>query len=237
MVIPVYDHNPFKWPTPPYVMWSLIAINFFIFAVQSAVSPGEVDLIDQLGSVIPASFTGASIPGTLPAPLTLFTSMFLHENFMHVFGNMIFLFVFGDDIEEAIGHFRFLVFYFTCGIAASLTFILSDPNANIELFGASGAVAGVIAAYVLFRPCARVTAFLGLIPLRLPAYWIIGGWGIWQIIEATTHVQDGVAYWGHVGGMAAGAILLVLMRPPGIKLFDCAHSEPVLKDGHYLPPR
>jgi membrane associated rhomboid family serine protease len=237
MVIPLYDHSPFKWPAPPYVMWSLIAINFFVFAAQSMATPGEVGLIDQTASVIPAAFTGTPIPGALPAPLTLVTSMFLHENFMHVFGNMIFLFVFGDDIEEAIGHLRFFVFYFACGIAASLTFILSNPNAQIELFGASGAVAGVIAAYLLFRPCAKVTALLGLIPLRVRAYWIIGGWAIWQAIEAANHVQDGVAYLAHIGGLAAGAILFVLMRPPGIRLFDCAHSEPVLKDGHYAPPR
>jgi len=237
MVMPLYDHSPFKWPTPPYVMWSLIAVNFFIFAIQCAASPGEVDAIDQAASVIPAAFTGTSIPGALPAPLTLITSMFLHANFMHVFGNMIFLFVFGDDIEEAIGHFRFFIFYFASGIFASLVFILSNPSAQIELFGASGAVAGVIAAYLLFRPCAKVTALLGLIPLRLRAYWIIGGWAIWQVIEAANHVQDGVAYWAHVGGLAAGAILFVLMRPPGIKLFDCVNSEPVLKDGHYLPPR
>ncbi len=237
MVMPLYDHSPFKWPTPPYVMWGLIAINFIIFAVQSTASHGAVNMIDRVASVIPAAFMGSPVPGALPAPLTLITSMFLHANFMHVFGNMIFLFVFGDDIEELLGHWRFLGFYFACGIAASLTFVLSDPGAKVELFGASGAVAGVIAAYLMFRPCAKVTVLLGLIPLRLRAYWIIGGWAVYQIIEAANDVQDGVAYWGHVGGMAAGAILFILMRPPGIKLFDCVHSEPVLKDGHYAPPR
>jgi membrane associated rhomboid family serine protease len=237
MVMPVYDHSPFRWPTPPYVMWSLIAINFIIYGIQCLATPDQVSALQQYGSVIPAAFTGTSIPGTLPAPVTLITSMFLHENFMHVFGNMIFLFVFGDDIEEAIGHFRFFVFYFACGIAAALAFVLSAPGAKIELFGASGAVAGVIAAYALFRPCAKVTALLGLIPLRLRAYWIIGLWAAWQIFDAANGVQDGVAYWAHVGGLAAGAILFVLMRPPGVRLFDCAHSEPVLVDGHYAPPR
>jgi membrane associated rhomboid family serine protease len=236
MVMPLYDHSPFKWPTPPYVMWSLIAINFFVFAVQSLASPGEADAFQQVAAVNPAAFTGTPIAGALPAPLTLITSMFLHANFMHVFGNMIFLFVFGDDIEEAIGHLRFLIFYFACGIVASLTFILINPSAQIELFGASGAVAGVIAAYLLFRPCAKVTVLLGLIPLRLRAYWIIGGWALWQVVEAANQVQDGVAYWAHVGGLAAGAILFAAMRPAGIKLFDCVHSEPVLKDGHYAPP-
>jgi membrane associated rhomboid family serine protease len=237
MVMPIYDHNPFKWPTPPYVMWSLVAINFVVFGLQSTLNPAQVDAIERMGSVIPASFTGASIPGTLPAPLTLVTSMFLHGNFMHVFGNMIFLFVFGDDIEEAIGHWRFLLFYFGCGFAADCAFVVSDPHAKIELFGASGAVAGVIAAYLLFRPCAKVTALLGLIPLRMRAYWIIGGWAVWQLIEAATNVHDGVAYWAHVGGLAAGAILFAIMRPAGVRLFDCVHSEPVLVDGRYSLPR
>jgi membrane associated rhomboid family serine protease len=233
MVMAIWDHSPFKWPKPPYVMWSLVTVNFIVFGLQCALSPAQVDAIEQLGSVIPASFTGASIPGTLPAPLTLITSMFLHGNFMHVFGNMIFLFVFGDDIEEAIGHWRFFLFYFGCGFAAALAFVVSDPGAKIEMFGASGAVAGVIAAYLLFRPCAKVTALLGLIPLRVRAYWIIGGWAVWQFIEAATNVRDGVAYWAHVGGLAAGAILFAVMRPPGVRLFDCVHSEPVLVDGHY----
>jgi membrane associated rhomboid family serine protease len=237
MVMPIYDHNPFKWPQPPYVMWSLVAINFAVFGLQSALTPAQNDVIEWMGSVIPASFTGASLPGTLPAPLTLITSMFLHGNFMHVFGNMIFLFVFGDDIEEAIGHWRFLLFYFGCGIVAAGAFIASEPHARIELFGASGAVAGVIAAYLLFRPCAKVTALLGLIPLRVRAYWIIGGWALWQLIEAATNVRDGVAYWGHVGGLAAGAVLFAIMRPAGVRLFDCAHSEPVLVDGRYSLPR
>ena len=157
--------------------------------------------------------------------------MFLHANFMHVFGNMLFLFVFGDDIEEVLGHWRFLVFYLACGIGAGLTFVLSDPSSTTELIGASGAVAGVISAYLLFRPCAKIWCLLGLIPLQLRAYWIIGGWAILQVVEASTGAQDGVAYWAHVGGLITGAILFVVMRPAGVRLFDCVHSEPVLVAG------
>ena len=106
---------------------------------------------------------------------------------MHIFGNMIFLFVFGDDIEDALGHWRFLLFYLACGLGADAAFVLSDPTSNIDLIGASGAVAGVISAYLLYRPCAKVTALLGLIPLRLRAYWLIGLWVILQIGEIASN--------------------------------------------------
>ena len=111
MVLPLWDHSPFKWPTPPYVMWSLIVINFLVFFVQAAGGSDQMDQVDHVAGLDSGGvLRAAGIAGALPAPLTLITSMFLHANFMHVFGNMIFLFVFGDDIEEVLGHWRFLVF-------------------------------------------------------------------------------------------------------------------------------
>jgi len=247
MVMPIWDHNPFKWPTPPYVMWLLIAVNFAVFFLQAGAGTVEMDRADQIAGLIPASFSG-SVPtlGALPAPLTLITYQFLHADFWHVFGNMIFLFVFGDDVEELLGHWRFLGFYLACGVAAGLAFVLSAPGAKTELIGASGAVAGVIAAYLLYRPCAKVTVLLGLIPLRIRAFWVIGGWALWQMVEAANRIQDGVAYWAHVGGLAAGAGLFVVMRPAGVRLFDCAQpavlrpalaeSEPGQSYRGHLPP-
>lgn len=238
MVMPIYDHSPFRWPTPPYVMWSLLAVNFGIFLFQAGVEPENAAAIDHAAGLIPAAYAALGHSGSaLSPPFTLLTYMFLHANFMHVFGNMLFLFVFGDDIEEAIGHLRFLVFYIACGVGSGIAFILSDVHSSIDLIGASGAVAGVIAAYLMFRPCAKVTVLLGLIPLRLRAYWVIGGWAIWQVIEVANRVQDGIAYWAHVGGLLTGAVLFVLMRPPGVKLFDCVHSEPVWASGTGAPPR
>jgi membrane associated rhomboid family serine protease len=236
MVIPIYDHSPFKWPTPPYVMWGLLVVNFAIFFFQAIVAPDSAAAIDHLAGLVPAAFGGA-VQFTLPAPLTLVTYMFLHANFMHVFGNMIFLFVFGDDIEEAIGHWRFLLFYLACGIGGGIAYVMSGPNSNIDLIGASGAVAGVISAYAMFRPCAKVTVLFGLIPLRLRAYWVIGLWVVMQIADLANGVQNGVAYWCHIGGLVTGAVLFFFMRPPGIKLFDCAHSEPVFATGEAMPPR
>ena len=221
MVMPVWDHSPFKWPKPPYVMWALIIVNFAVFFIEAGGWPDEMEQLDQLAGLVPAALTGHGAAGPLPASLTLFTSMFVHGNFMHVFGNMIFLFVFGDDIEEALGHWRFLGFYLACGVGAGLAFVASDPSSTTGLIGASGAVAGVVAAYLLFRPCAKVTCLLGLIPLRLRSYWIIGGWAIWQFIDAASRTDDGIAYWAHVGGLITGAVLFLVIRPPGVRLFEC----------------
>jgi membrane associated rhomboid family serine protease len=232
MVMPVWDHSPFKWPTPPYVMWLLIVINLIVFFVQMGGGFEHMYQADHIAGVTPAAFTGHSVGGLWP-PLTLITYQFLHINFWHVFSNMMFLFVFGDDIEELLGHWRFLAFYLLCGIGSALVFIISSPSSNSWLIGASGAVAGVLSAYLLYRPCARVTCLLGLIPLRLRAYWIIGGWAIWQAVEAANRVQDGVAYWGHVGGLITGAVLFIGTQPVGVKLFDCVHSEPVFAAGKF----
>lgn len=232
MVMPIWDHSPFRWSSPPYVMWLLIVTNFVVFFLQVAAGPGGLDRAVQAAGLVPAVFSGRAAPGfgALPAPLTLITYQFLHANFLHVFGNMLFLFVFGDDIEELIGHLRFLVFYIACGIGGGLAFVISAPGADTELIGASGAVAGVIAAYLMYRPCAKVTVLLGLIPLRLRSFWVIGGWALWQffqVFEATSNAERGVAYWAHVGGLATGAALFMILRPAGVRLFECSEVEPL----------
>jgi membrane associated rhomboid family serine protease len=212
-------------------MWLLIVVNFGVFFWTAGLAPDDAEAIARTAGLVPAALFGGGSAGAIPAPLTLITSMFLHGNFMHVFGNMIFLFVFGDDIEEALGHWRFLGFYLACGIGSGLAFALSGPSSTTDLIGASGAVAGVIAAYLLFRPCAKVTCLLGLIPLRLRAYWIIGGWAIWQFVDAASRTDDGIAYWAHVGGLITGAILFVLMRPAGVRLFECIEPGKAVAEG------
>jgi membrane associated rhomboid family serine protease len=232
MVMPLWDHNPFKWPKPPYVMWSIVIINFLVYFIQVSGGPEEMEVFDHMAGLVPSALSGhGAVPGALPAPLTLITSMFLHANFMHVFGNMIFLFVFGDDIEEALGSWRFLLFYFACGLAAALAFVLSDPNSHANLIGASGAVAGVISAYLLYQPCAKVYCLLDIIPLRLRAYWIIGFWVLWQIIQVANSESDGVAYWAHIGGLIAGAVLFIVLRPAGVPLLQCMDDDAVQAGG------
>jgi membrane associated rhomboid family serine protease len=163
----------------------------------------------------------------VPAWATLATNIFLHGSWFHLIGNMLFLWVFGDNVEDAMGHLRFLLFFLLCGVIASLVhtlaaFYVADaslphsfivPAPHRPLIGASGGVSGVVAAYVILYPRVRIWAlFLNGIPLRLPAYWAIGFWFAFQFVSAFFGSDDGVGWFAHLGGFIAGAILIPLMR-------------------------
>jgi rhomboid family protein len=230
MVLPLYDHNPFKLPVVPVVTWGIIAANFAVFFVQQSLGEaGNEALIETLGA-IPSHIVGpASNPGPVPAYLTLFTCLWLHEGWAHILGNMIFLFVFGDDIEEALGRWPFLLFYVLCGLAASIAFVAADATSNLPLIGASGAIAGVMSAYLLIRPCARVVValFVRFFILPVPAWVAIGLWALLQLYQfanvdgSSGQDTDNVAYMAHVGGLIAGVVLFLLMRPKHVKLLQC----------------
>lgn len=226
MVFPIYDDNPFKRATPPYVTWGLIAANVLVFFVEMGSDTTERAMIASFG-VSPAEFlhpvAGA---GFWHGPLALVTCMFLHGGWMHLIGNMVYLSVFGDDIEDALGPLRFLVFYLLSGMAAGLFHILLNPASTVPLVGASGAIAGVLAAYLMLRPCALVTAFVLRIVTRIKAYWLIGGWIVLQAAQLLGNTQDGVAYGAHVGGLIAGAALFYVLRPKGVQLFECTEVVP-----------
>jgi membrane associated rhomboid family serine protease len=143
---------------------------------------------------------------------------------------MIFLWVFGDDVEEALGRGRFLLFYLLCGILGGLTFVASDPTFGGPLIGASGAISGVIIAYAMWRPCAKVTVLVTVIPLRISAFWVVGLFALTQFWNLESAGKSDVAYWCHLGGMLAGAVLFPLMKRPGIRLFEC-----VLEPHYPLP--
>jgi membrane associated rhomboid family serine protease len=228
MVFPLYDNNPFAFKSPPYICWALIAVNFAIFIYTLLVDP--VDAAAKTAVLLSLAFTPAGIghhplvaPTSVPWEFTLLSYAFLHASWLHVIGNMAFLWVFGDDVEEALGHLRFLVFYLLCAAAGAIAFWLSDPAANIPLIGASGAIAGVVGAYLLLHPCRKiwVLAFMR-IPLRLAAEWVIGFWLAIQLLNIFVGADKQVAWWTHIGGFVTGALLVVLMRRPGVKLFDCA---------------
>ena len=224
MVLPIYDDNPFRLPHRPVMTWSLIGLNFVVFLAEL----GGSDEIVSHFAVIPAAFVGDGIvPGALPPFLTLFTYMFLHGDIVHILGNMIFLWVFGDNVEETLGRARFLAFYLGCGVLGALAFIASDPHSDVPLIGASGAIAGVVIAYVMLRPCAKITVLVSIIPLRLSAYWVVGAFALMQFINLGSASKSEVAYWCHIGGMAAGALLLLLLRPAGVKLFECFSPDQV----------
>jgi len=227
MVVPIYDDNPFTQPIKPVVTWSLIAANLLIFFYEMGASEAGLDRMIEIFSLIPAAFIGdIDARGFVPAFGTLVTYQFFHADLGHVFGNMIFLWVFGDDIERALGRLRYLAFYLLSGIAGGLVFVANDPHSKIELIGASGAIAGVVIAYVMLRPCAKITVLLGIIPLRIGAYWVIGLFVILQLWNLGSTSKSEVAYWCHFGGMLAGAILFPFMKPPGVKLFQCMQPVP-----------
>lgn len=149
---------------------------------------------------------------------TLFTSMFLHANIPHIVGNMLFLFVFGDNVEDAFGHFRYLLFYLICGLAADFVHIasLTTPwELAIPTLGASGAISGVMGAYVLMYPRARIQALVFayfITVIRIPALFFLGFWFLLQLLYAWIDIGGGVAYWAHIGGFAAGMILALIFR-------------------------
>lgn len=221
MVVPLYDDNPFRMPHRPIVTWSLIGLNVLIFVAEIGIGDGSDELIARLGMTAAAFLGGDIEPGALAPVLTLFSYMFLHADVGHLLGNMIFLWVFGDNVEATLGRPRFLAFYIGSGVLAALAFVVSDPRSDAPLIGASGAIAGVVIAYVMLRPCAKITVLVSIIPVRLSAYWVVAAFAIMQFISLGSASKSDVAYWCHIGGMAAGALLLLLLRPAGVKLFEC----------------
>jgi rhomboid family protein len=225
MVLPLYDDNPFRLPVRPLVTWLLILTNVLIFLTEAVATDGNTELMAVVFGVTPDALIGeVSIPGTLPPLATLLSYSFIHANLMHLFGNMIFLWVFGDDIEEALGRGRFLVFYLLCGVVGALFFVASDPHSQHPLIGASGAISGIVIAYVMLRPCAKVTVLVSIIPLRISAYWVVGGFVLIQLWNLEAAGKSNVAYWCHLGGMVAGGVLFPLLRLPGVRLFECLRT-------------
>lgn len=232
MVMPIWDDNPFKSAVPPLATWTLIALNIVLFLTQVA-APGDAITDGAMGfGAIPAAVLHLdpvatalqhdSSGGWLRPELTLVTSMFLHGDLLHLLGNMLFLFVFGDNIEHALGRTRFVAFYLLCGIGATLAYVAVDPYSTVPLVGASGAIAGVVAAYAMIRPCAKVTVFVWRIVVRLRAYWVIGAWLLWQLLQIAAQPGDGVAYAAHLGGFVLGIVLLLALKGPDVVLFVCA---------------
>jgi membrane associated rhomboid family serine protease len=221
MVMPLYDDNPFKLPHTPVTSWSLIGFTVVAFFVEFGATGNPTQVAHQFG-VVPAAVVGEGrVPGGLTPWLTLFTYQFLHADILHLIGNLIFLWVFADNVEQALGPWRFLGFYLGVGALAGLAFVLTDPHSSVPLIGASGSIAGVVIAYLMLRPCAKVTALVIGIPMRISAYWIIGVFIFIQFINIGAASKSDVAWWCHIGGMAAGAALLPFMRQPGVKLFEC----------------
>jgi len=218
-MIPISDENPTR--LTPYMTWALIAACVAVFLWQLSFSQQDAQaLIFNLGFVPKNLFdhTGtANIYGILWPWLTLITSMFLHGGFLHIGGNMLYLWIFGNNVEDAMGHGRFLFFYLACGIAAALAEGLLDPHSALPMLGASGAISGVLAAYVLIYPRARVTVIipLGILlyPTKISAFYVVGFWFLLQLLNviSSTPGAPGTAWMAHVGGFALGVLLTPLL--------------------------
>jgi len=224
--ITLHDANPLRRIHHAWVAWSLIATNCAIFLLSSR----EVEAVHGAAirfGLIPAVISGdLALPPdyqVLPNALTLFTYAFLHGDIWHLAGNMMFLWVFADNVEDSLGHLRFLAFYCLSAAGAGYAQVLAVPDSSIPVIGASGAVAGVVGAYFMLHPFAKVWILaLGRIPMRLASIWIIGFWAIFQVLEAATAVDGEIAWWTHIGGFLTGALLVVLFRQRGVALFDRA---------------
>lgn len=239
LFVPLWDMNPVKRVRYQFVTVGLILMNcavFFFFQMGLIYPIGDVLLIDysvipsellKLGQIPPGPeappLDGLRGPSTLvlPEEITLITYMFLHGSVLHLAGNMIFLWVFGDNVEDCMGHVRFLLFYLICGIFAGLTHALMSAPSDIPMIGASGAVAGVIAAYLMLHPRVRVWILvLYRLPLRVSAGFALAVWILLQFVNVYTDTSTNTAWWAHIGGLVAGAVLVVFMRRPGVPLFD-----------------
>ena len=221
-MVPLKDENPIQ--ITPVVAYVLITINVVVFLYEISLTEPQLNAFFELYAIVPrelsASFNGLVINQPVPEAATLITSQFLHGGFAHVGFNMLFLWIFGNNIEEELGHIKFLVFYLGCGILAALCQWFFSPLSLTPTLGASGAIAGVMGAYILKFPAAKI---LTLIPLgfffpmvRVPAIYFLGFWFVQQAFNGVASLgvradigmeSGGVAYWAHAGGFVFGAIL------------------------------
>lgn len=228
MFVPLRDFIPLRRIRWPVVTYGLILFTALLWLVAASplVPPQRADATALGFGMIPALLWGqASLAegiAHVPPALTVLTSLFLHANFLHLAGNMLFLWVFGDNVEDAFGHIRFLGFYLVCGMAAAMAHAVMLPASQQPLIGASGAVAGVLAAYLILHPRVYVWGLvLKWFPVRLRAIYALGLWMVFQLVMAVTAGQNSeVGWWAHVGGLIAGAALTPLLRQPGVMLFD-----------------
>ena len=232
-MFPLYDENP-HFLTPVTTV-ALIATNAaaWLLVQRLGSEPALIESLCNYG-LIPGEVLHRIAPGTV-VPLgdraacriggsdwlTLVTSMFLHGGWMHIIGNMWFLWIFGNNVEDSMGHARFAVFYLLCGLAAAGLQIFFQPDSGVPMVGASGAIGGVMGAYIVLYPRVRVHLLLVLgfyiTTVAVPAYFMLGYWFLLQLVGGTASLASeggGVAFWAHVGGFAAGALLILLFRNP-----------------------
>lgn len=226
-MIPLKDDVPTR--RAPVVTWALIAgcVLVFLWQLSLGAQAGR-QAVYGLG-LIPAVLLGERQLGPeialVPPEATVLTSMFLHGGVLHLLGNMLYLWIFGNNVEDAMGRLRFVAFYLLCGTAAAAAQVALNPHSTVPMVGASGAISGVLGAYLLLHPRAHVLVavpiFFFIQLFRLPAVLVLGFWFVLQLLSAVTTAQEGggVAFWAHVGGFVAGMALIPLFRRRGVALW------------------
>ncbi|MEL6163013.1 MAG: rhomboid family intramembrane serine protease [Cyanobacteria bacterium J06628_3] len=221
-MFPLYDENPTR--ITPYVTYGLIGINILVFLHQLSLSGPQLNQFFQLYAVVPRqlsiSFAGGTVGQPVAEWVTLFSSQFLHGGWWHLIGNMVYLWVFGNNIEDRLGHFKFIIFYLGCGALAALCQWFVGMDSSIPSLGASGAISGILGAYLIRFPQALVTTFvfLGIFitTLKVQAWILIGFYIVQNVVSGVVDLQraanmtmetGGVAYWAHIGGFAFGLLL------------------------------
>jgi len=234
-MIPLHDDNPTE--ITPFVTIALIVLCSLVFFYEASL-PDQIAqaFVFQYGAIPAAIFGHASDLAddgvTVPVTLTLLTSMFLHGGWMHLIGNMLYLWIFGNNIEDVMGHVKFVVFYVVCGFIAAMSHALTDPASSIPMVGASGAISGVLGAYLLLFPRAQVMV---LIPLGfftramyVPAGFVLGFWFVVQLLSGGMSMGQGgggVAFFAHIGGFVAGMALIGFFKHPNVRFFAPARHR------------
>ena len=238
-MIPLQDDNPTEI-TPIMTIGFIVAcVLVFLYQVSLLPRSGEM-FVYQFGAIPAVIFGQAELPEqlvALPAYGTLVSSMFLHGGWMHLIGNMLYLWIFGNNIEDVMGHVKFVVFYILCGVLAALSHAVIDQGSAVPMVGASGAISGILGAYILLYPHARV---LLLIPLGffmhtlyVPAGVVLGLWFLMQLLPGVLSIGQeggGIAFFAHIGGFVAGIVLIGLFKHPHIRFFNPAHHRRIWYD-------
>ncbi|AMJ61893.1 rhomboid family intramembrane serine protease [Bosea sp. PAMC 26642] len=225
MFVPLHDGVPLRFMRAPYVTYVLISlcIALYLTITLRQSEAGQIAVAAGFGLIPSVLFGAAQLPLDLvqaPSWLTLFSNIFLHASFAHLAGNMLFLWVFGDNVEDAMGHARFLLFFVLCGLAGSLLHAVVNPASDQPLIGASGAISGAIVSYLMLYPKVRIWGLaFNWIPVHISALYAIGAWILFQLVAAFLDPQGHVGWWAHLGGLGAGAALTPIFIHRGVALF------------------
>ena len=241
---PLFDDNPSR--RTPWIAWAIIAICVLVFFWQQSLPPQSERLAFYQFGFVPAHASGAALLPpeivVIPAWATVVTAMFLHGGWMHIGGNMLYLWIFGDNVEDSMGPIKFVIFYLLCGGAAALAQFAIDPASRVPMVGASGGIAGILGAYLVLHPRAAIRTFILIVIfvrfINMPAWLVLGFWIGGQFLAvpgALSGADGGVAYFAHIGGFIAGMVLIPFFKRADIPLFGADDKPSEHRNGQPIP--